>query len=252
MATKKTPPATPGNGYLDSLRDLSAFPLLTEEISLPSAPSGIGGAATADVGTRASAAIREVLGWRPKPGDARGFNAALEQCFQLRNQEGRVVSTYTPRGYAMMADLGAVTGAQASLLNRARAAVDMVRPLIQSLTPLATTTVPAEYEPIRSMVIGELDAMVSELAQEGGPRIQKVDDLFSQLLGSDIVRSALTPGARRPGIDPIEQGLLYGIRLHDRIRKGLASLHPAAAHGPQPPHGQHGRGRAPGQQLHDR
>jgi hypothetical protein len=240
------PPPPPTNG---SVADITAFPLLTEDISIPSAPSGAGAGGGGDVGQVAFAAVRDVLGWRPKTDDARGFKAALEKSFQITEVEGHISWKYTPRGYAMMADMGAVTGVQASLLNRARSAIDLAKPLVISLTPLSCTACDVDYEPIRSMVLGELDAMVSELSQPAGPRIQVVDDVFRQLIGSAIVDPVLDPqlivkpsgsavAARRretsfeaelratvarSGLDPIEMGLIYGIRLRQLLRDGAVN-----------------------------
>lgn len=214
-----------GNGrYMPPLNDITAFPLLTEEVTLPSAPSGIGGG-SADIGQRAMAAVRDVLGWRPNAADARGFKSALEQSFQLREVEGHVSWSYTPRGYAMMADMGAVTGAQASLLNRARSAVDLVRPLVTSLTPLGVFSAPEDYEPIRSMVLSELDVLLTEFAQQAGPRTQVVDDAFRQLLGAGIVDPALSPTHPvPPGQDPIQYGLLRGIQLRQALKNHPGSF----------------------------
>jgi hypothetical protein len=207
------------NGRNAAFSEFSAYPVLTEEVILPTAPSGIAPRGGGDVGQRAFAAVRDILGWRPKLNDPRGFKAALERSFELSVVEGHVAWKYTPRGYAMMADMGEVTGAQASLLNRARAAVDLVKPLVSSLTPLACDTCADEYEPIRDMVVAELDGLVAELAQPAGPRIQIVDDLFRQLLGAAIVDPALNGRqGLLGGVDPIEAGLLYGVRLRQLLR----------------------------------
>ena len=53
-----------------------------------------------------------------------------------------------------------------------------------------TTLNPAAYPPqdleaIRTIVTAELNELVSELAWEGGPRIQRVDELFVLLLGEN-------------------------------------------------------------------
>ena len=59
---------------------------------------------------RSSAAFRDVLGWRPRVGDPKAFVDALAASFRLAAVEGHIVAEYVPRGYAVQADLGAVTG----------------------------------------------------------------------------------------------------------------------------------------------
>jgi hypothetical protein len=195
-----------GNG--NGSGDLSAYPILTEEVSLATSPTGFTAGRAGDVGTRASAAIQEVLGWRPTR-DGRGFNAALTQCFGLKEVEGHVEWTYTPRGYSARADLGAVTGVQASLVMRARTVVNsVVRPLIESLTPLWAGAVAEDYESLRTLVLREADEIVAELGQEGGPRLQYLDDTFLHLLGPSVV-GALQRGDR----DPLAHALIHGTRL---------------------------------------
>src|SRR5262249_53880970 len=89
------PPALMGGGsggtVAESLIDMSAYPILTEDISTAagatvSPASGAGGAAP--LGQTVDAAIRGVLGWRPKKNDPKGFAAALTQAFNLKDVEG--------------------------------------------------------------------------------------------------------------------------------------------------------------------
>src|SRR5207302_7371180 len=123
---------------------------------------------------------------------------ALQQCFQLELVQGHWASRYTPRGYAARADMGAVTGVQASLVLRAKTVVsNVVRPLIESLTPLWTGVTADDYESIRILVLRETDEVVAELGQEGGPRLQYLDDTFEHLLGGDVT-GALQRGSRDP------------------------------------------------------
>lgn len=172
-------PATPSP-------DLTDFPLLTEEVDLarraqPAGPAG--GIGT--VGQTVERALRDVLGWRPKASDPKGFMAALEQAFTCQEVEGHTECRWTPRSYAVevQADMGAVTGAQASIYTRARNTLDQVLPLLEGLKPLRVEFDPEETEALRAIVRSEASELVSELGVEGGPRVQRVDQLFRLLLG---------------------------------------------------------------------
>ena len=70
--------------------DLSAYPILTEQVSIPSSAAGYATGQPTDIGTQANLAIQEALGWRPTR-DGRGFTAALTQSFDLSEEEGRIV-----------------------------------------------------------------------------------------------------------------------------------------------------------------
>jgi hypothetical protein len=182
----------------EAVTDLSAYPVLTEEVSTtgPPAPSAGGpgaGGPGAGYGQTIDQVIRDVLGWRPS-GDVSGFQAALTGAFSLREVEGHTEWSWQQRGYAVQADMGALTGAQASIYARGRSALDQIQPLLAGLTTLN----PAAYEPqdleaIRSVVGTELQELVSELALEGGPRIQRVDQLFSLLLGEGRKSRSMNP-----------------------------------------------------------
>lgn len=173
----------------ESLIDLTAYPVMTEEVTTtgPPAPSaggpGMRGAG-AGYGQTVDQVIRDVLGWRPG-GDVASFQAALTGAFQLREVEGHTEWTWQQRGYAVQADLGALTGAQASIYTRAKSALDQIRPLLAGLTTINPALFPQQdLESIRTIVSTELQELVTELALEGGPRIQRVDELFALLLGA--------------------------------------------------------------------
>jgi hypothetical protein len=194
--------------------DLNDFPFLTEEVDLggrgaPAPPGGAGGA----VGQTVERALREVLGWRPRASDPKGFQAALLQAFTAEEVAGHTEYHWNPRSYAVeiQADLGAVTGAQASLYARAKAAVDQVLPLLDGLTALRVDFDPENVSAIRAIVRSQLTELVKELGVEGGPRVQRVDQLFQFLLGDTLV--AADPRARR---DPDLVGGSLGI-LRERF-----------------------------------
>ena len=52
---------------------------------------------------------------------------------------------------------------------------------------------PQDLEAIRTVIATELQELVGELALEGGPRIQRVDQLFSLLLGDRVGSKNLNP-----------------------------------------------------------
>src|SRR3954452_4198416 len=97
-------------------------------------PASTGGAG--DVTGTVDAALRATLGWRPRPGDPKAFLDALGSSFRLREVEGHTVADFVPRGYAVQADLGAVTGGQASLYRRAQLARTEVVRILDGLVPL--------------------------------------------------------------------------------------------------------------------
>ncbi|HEU5156621.1 MAG TPA: hypothetical protein VFU43_06455 [Streptosporangiaceae bacterium] len=136
----------------------------------------------ADPGGVAAQAISDILGWKWRTGDTQGFQAALTGSFELRKVEGHTEATWTPRGYAIQADLGAVTGGQASLAARARSAVKDSLALLKSLRTLRTTADPENAEGFRALVQHELEEILKEL-ESPMIRVPRVDQLFQLLLG---------------------------------------------------------------------
>jgi hypothetical protein len=182
----------------EAFTDLAAYPVLTEEVSTTGPPAPVagglgGGAAGTGYGQAVDQVIRDVLGWRPS-GDVAGFQAALSGAFQLREMEGHTEWTWQQRGYAVQADMGALTGAQASIYARAKSALDQILPLLAGLTPLNPALFPPQdLEAIRTVITTELAELVGELGLEGGPRIQRVDELFGLLLGDKVGSKNLNP-----------------------------------------------------------
>jgi hypothetical protein len=196
------------SGIRDSVENISTYPLLTQESGYAHAPpypaTGIPG--TAPLGQIVESTLRDVLGWRPKTTDPKAFVAALTQSFTCKEMEGRSVCTYTPRTFAVQVQvgMGAITGAQASLYARAKAALDQSLILLDRLKALDPAADPQNVEADRAMVRSELTELVNELGVEGGPRVQRVDALF------DLLR-----GPNNGPTDPLQvQGLLGQMR-HD-------------------------------------
>ncbi|MGI5453433.1 carboxypeptidase regulatory-like domain-containing protein [Streptomyces sp. CA-249302] len=176
--------------------DLSTFPVLTEEIG-GGGRAAVGGGVVdraASFGQTVENALRDVLGWRPGSNTS-GFQAALAGAFELRDVQGHTEFTWHPRGYAVQADLGALTGAQASIYQRAKNALDQIVPLLDALVPLDPAADPQDTEAVRTIVRAELGELVDELAVEGGPRIRRVDELFTLLLGNRNPGIKLDPDA---------------------------------------------------------
>jgi|GEM_PF-1684270 len=160
-----------------------AFPDLV--IDMGSSAQRSGPPPISPLGQTVEGALREILAWRPKANDPRGFVAALNQAFSVTDVDGHTEWAWTPRSYAIQADMGAVTGAQASIYARAKAALDQSIPLLEGLYPLRADADTQDVEANRSVVRSTLTELVSELGMVGGPRLQRVDTLFRTLLGTD-------------------------------------------------------------------
>ncbi|RSM76656.1 hypothetical protein DL991_23645 [Amycolatopsis sp. WAC 01375] len=150
----------------------SAYPLSTGQYPPPSAAPG----------ALAEQTISDTLGWKWREGDTKGFVAALTGSFELKEVQGRTEAKWTPRGYAIQADLGAVTGGQASLAARARSAVKDSLALLDSLRPLRTDSDPENAEGFRALVRHDLEQIRQEL-ESPLLRVARVDQLFLLLLG---------------------------------------------------------------------
>jgi hypothetical protein len=168
--------------------DIQSYPILTEEVSFAQAPrSGTPPApGTAALGQIVESALRDILAWRPKASDPKGFVAALNQAFTLKQVQGYTEWTWMPRSYAVQHDMGAVTGAQASIYARAQAALDQSLPLLEGLFPLRADSDAQDSDAVRAIVRSGLTELVYELGQVGGPRIDRVNELFESLLGIGI------------------------------------------------------------------
>jgi hypothetical protein len=170
-----------------SAEDAVSYPILTQETT----PGGSGGSSAApSAGTAASPSratqelMRQILGWRYRPDDTKGFIAALTKSFNLTEVEGHTEWVRVTQSYMMQADMGEITGAQASLYTRAQAAVNLSTPLLNGLTPLRPDADVPDCEAMRSIVNQELPQLVFELGQPAGPRVQRVDSIFKLLIGA--------------------------------------------------------------------
>jgi hypothetical protein len=156
----------------------AAFPLSGDR---PAPPGG--------AGPLAGQAVSDVLGWTWKEGDTKGFLAALTGSFELSEVAGHTEARWTPRGYAIQADLGAVTGGQASLAARARSGIKDSLALLKSLRPLKPAPDPENYEAFRALVRHDLEQILKEL-ESPLIRVPRVDQFFSLLLERSFDRDA--------------------------------------------------------------
>ncbi len=166
---------------MPDINDNQAFPAQVLEVGrsnrlLPSGPSS-------SIGQTVEGALREILAWRPKPEDPKGFTAALNQAFSLRDIEGHTEFAWTPRSFSVQADIGAVTGAQASIYSRARSALDQSLPLLEGLYPLQAAADVEDGDSIRAIIRNHWIELVAELGQVGGPRLDRVQTYFDALIG---------------------------------------------------------------------
>jgi hypothetical protein len=108
---------------------------------------------------------------------------ALNQSFALKDVEGHTEFTWTPRTYTVQTDMGAITGAQASIYNRAKVALDQSLPLLDGLYALLPALEQEDLDSVREMVRSLFTELVNDFGIEGGPRVPRVDQLFTLLLG---------------------------------------------------------------------
>ena len=198
--------------------DLAAYPILTEEVGYPPSPlakpsggTAGGGTGTVPIGQLVTKAVSDVLGWKIKPGDSKGFIGALNQSFTLTEVEGHIESKWKPRTYAVQTDLaGGITGAQASIYSRGKEALDQSLPLLEGLYTLDPEADPEDVTALKAVVKSQLSELVTELGYLGGPRIDRVNRYFSLLL-IDASSSALFPPLTTADPDQI-RGTLGNLR----------------------------------------
>lgn len=133
------------------------------------------------------AALGQVLGHTSRSGNGKSLRTALNQAFTLETSNGRDNYVWNPRTYSTTQNElgGAITGAQASLYSRAKAALREILPLLDGLYELDPSADQQNREAVRSIVRTELIELVNEFGVPQGPREQRVDSLFQILLGSD-------------------------------------------------------------------
>jgi len=175
-----------------AVEDSVTYPMMTENVGTPPSSSyggGVGSGGAAGSGSLqlsqvATQTITNVLGWKPKDDDAKGFVGALTQSFSLKDVEGHVEATWTPRSYAVQTDLaGGITGAQASLYMRAKEAMDQALPLLDGLYALNPDSDAEMASALKGIVRSQITELTNEMGFAGGPRISRVNQYFHLLLG---------------------------------------------------------------------
>ncbi|WP_446745405.1 hypothetical protein [Silvibacterium acidisoli] len=188
----EVPPAAGPGRVVRDVEDAISYPILTEEISnrpspvstLPAGSGMGGGGGSSPLGQLASRTVTDVLGWKVNPSDPKGFVGALTQAFTLSDVEGHVEATWNPQMPAIQTDLGgSITGAQASLYTRAKAAIDQSTSLLDTLYPLDPEADPEYVKALREMVRSQMTQIVRELSVIGLPSVLRIDTYFSILLG---------------------------------------------------------------------
>jgi hypothetical protein len=200
------------------LTDLSAYPVLTEEVGFAPSPLAKAGAPSlggggASLGQIVSKAVSDVLGWKVKPGDSKGFVGALTQAFTLTEVAGHTETTWKPRSYAVQTDLaGGITGAQASLYSRGKEALNQCLPLLDGLYKLDPEAIDEDIAALKAVAKSQLTEMINEMGYLGGPRVARVNQYFSLLLGATFP-SAPIPYQPLNQTDPDQvQGTLGNLR----------------------------------------
>ena len=176
----------------NKIDDVMSYPILTEEVRHPGPyrpdPNGSPGYASpgyTPYGKIVENALRDILGWRVRESDPKGFLSALNQSFHLADVEGHTEWQWMPHTYAIDTELGAVTGAQAALYARAKAALNQALPLLNGLRVLLPASDEQDIEAMSAIVRSSLTELVKELGEEGGPTLSRVDQYFDLLLGSN-------------------------------------------------------------------
>jgi hypothetical protein len=175
---------TPTGGSIqESVSDIASY-MPTSQMTWPDGGRGGWGqtGAQAPLGQTVTNALTEVLGRKLKTDDPKALIASLDRSFTPVELENRIEYKWTPRTYAVMTELGGgLSGAQASIYHRAKVALDDALPLLDGLYSLLPDFDPQETAAVRSIVHREFEELVEELSIEGGPRVQRVDDLFALL-----------------------------------------------------------------------
>lgn len=204
----------------EAVEDAVTYPVLTEEIGYapsplarPSTSTGTGGGMS--LGQMATKAINDVLGWKMKSDDAKGFMGALSASFTGMEVDGHTEWKWSPRTYAVQTDLsGGITGAQASIYTRAKDALDKSLPLLDGLYALDQDADQEDVAALKAVARSQLTELVNELGMLGGPRVSRVNQYFSLLLlGPETFSSELTT---LPHTDPDQIGGTLG-NLRDEL-----------------------------------
>jgi hypothetical protein len=182
-------PAQDAHRTARAVADAVAYPVLTEEVGYPPSPLATpstgkpGSRGGGSLGQTVMSAVSDVLGWKVKAGDPKGFVGALTTSFNCTYVEGHTQCTWTPRTYAVQTDLsGGITGAQASLYSRAQEALNQALPLLDGLYALDPEADVEDVVALKGIAQSQLTELVNELGVAGGPRKSRINQYFQLLL----------------------------------------------------------------------
>jgi len=224
------PEDTWNNAVIDVLPTLDQVGLSSRQTSLTPVENKAG-----SLQQLIDSAFSEVLSWNPQ-NDPKAFLDSLTKAFTPQEINGRTTYNWTPGTYnSVQTELGgAVSGAQASLYHRAKAALNEILPLLDKLYSLDSSADQQNMEAARSLVRTEIIELVNELGTQGGPRAQRVDSLFQLLIGDvgpddpyEVVGGQLREladifGLNRSRVNTVDEEQNYGNYLI--IRDYIVSL----------------------------
>jgi hypothetical protein len=165
------------------IENIQAFPVLTSQLSPSSGRSNSGSNGSGSLSQITEQAFRDILAIRPSHSDPKSILSALQNAFSVTHIDGHTEWSWTPRSFTVQADMGEVTGAQASIYTRAKAALDQSIILLDTLKSLRDDSDNEDSSAVRSIIRSNLIDLVNELGRVGGPRVQLVDSKFETLLG---------------------------------------------------------------------
>lgn len=191
------------------IENIQAFPILTSQLSPTSGRSHSNGSGSGGLSQITEQAFRDILAIRPSKSDPKSILSALQNAFSVTHVDGHTEWSWTPRSFTVQADMGEVTGAQASIYTRAKAALDQSIILLDTLKSLRDDSDNEDSDAARSIIRSNMIDLVNELGRVGGPRVQLVDGKFETLLG---LSAQTGPNPNAP-IDPEQvHGLLGRLR----------------------------------------
>lgn len=193
------------------------YPELSVELD-PNSVTSVGSSTGGSINAIVSGALRQVLGWRPNANDPKGFVDSLNQSFQQDPENDSKQWMWKPHSYTVHTDGSAITGAQASIYDRAQNARDKALPLLDALMPLRTDSDDEDVDATRAIIESDLTELVNEIGKVGGPRVQRVDIYFESLLGTEFIA--------RDSLDIMDIGGNIG-RLRERLglnQKGVNTI----------------------------
>jgi hypothetical protein len=198
----------------NAVEDAVSYAFLTEDVggnapaTSPSARLGSPDGGAQLIGK----ALRDVLGWKVRDDDPKGFTGALTTSFAVQEVDGHTEWSWTPRTYAVQTDLnGGITGAQASLYKRAQEALTQSLPLLDGLYPLDPEADIEDVAAVKAVLRKQLEELVGELGAPGGPGLTRVENYFNLLLAGPVAHYNVNDKLLDPEPDHL-QGTLGRLR----------------------------------------